>query len=655
MAGPVIFTRREFLQRTAAATALLAGAGLLEACSDDGPDRTAPSTTPELDRVVRVAVHPSIGIARVGNSPDSMFFGPELPGTLPVAPDGFKDAAGAMARQAARFRIYGYDDRGEVVRELTATDAAITWTVSVANKKAAWYDFDTAMDLPIAEPVTRRNDKVVGADRDGLVVAAGERSIAGPGAAPVALDGGRFLGTPVPLGELLTDELGRLVFVPAEGRGFAPGQAPLTTFSDNDGWCDDTCDGPVLATVAIGGRTLEADPGWVVVTPPNFGPGLVAGLVTAYDSARLGWDSVDPAGLAAEDVSFGDDVLPIFRRIVDLQWVNAGFLGSNGWGSDDHYLDPALLSQLADPTPASAPLRQRIFEQFRDPAYTTAQPDAVPQLYGDGVAIPSRSAYQWLTLTSIQHGHLAAWAAGRFIDDRGAPAPTTLDQLGPSDQPHALDRAGLDSCLGGAYHPGIEVPWTLRVPSMWAGPMRLRVRSTTVENPDYGDQLTPAVTMAADGPLAGSGPGDLTRWQGTPWHSDAASCRSGYEPRTSPVLPAFWPSRVPNHVLREVDYRTVVDTAAPTADRQAAFERRFDWERFVTAEDNTETLHNMVDRWADLGIVTEQPGPTDGAFPAVMKVETHVGFAAEPTVSWNAAGRESDPQVWDGAPVTTPS
>ena len=63
----------------------------------------------------------------------------------------------------------------------------------------------------------------------------------------------------------------------------------------------------------------------------------------------------------------------------------------------------------------------------------------------------------------------------------------------------------------------------------------------------------------------------------------------------------------------------------------------------------------MVDRWGDLGLVTEQPGPTDGAFPAVMKVETHVGFTSEPTVSWNAAGQESDPQVWDGAPVTTPS
>ena len=237
-----------------------------------------------------VAVHPAIGIARVGNSADSFFFGPELPGSLPVAPGGFKDAAGAIARQAARFRIFGYDAAGAVVQEITAADADITWTVSVANKKAAWYDFDRAMDLPVAVAVERRNADVTGADRERLVVAAGERSISGPAAAPVALDAGRFLDEPVPLGELLTDELGRLVFLPAEGRGYSPGQAPLTSFANNDGWSDDTCDGPVLATVTIGGRTLQAEPGWVVVAPPNYGPGLRAGLITGLRlvAPRLG-------------------------------------------------------------------------------------------------------------------------------------------------------------------------------------------------------------------------------------------------------------------------------------------------------------------------------------------------------------------------------
>ena len=147
--------------------------------------------------------------------------------------------------------------------------------MSVANTKAAWYEFDRAMDIPVATSVERRNADVV--DRQRLVVASGEVSVSGPAAAPVALDAGRFLDEPVPLGELLTDELGRLVFVPGEGRGYSPGQAPLTSFANNDGWCDDTCDGPVWATVTIGGRALPAEPGWVVVTQPNYGPGCAPG------------------------------------------------------------------------------------------------------------------------------------------------------------------------------------------------------------------------------------------------------------------------------------------------------------------------------------------------------------------------------------------
>jgi hypothetical protein len=243
----MIYTRREFLvQARVAATALVAGGGVLGACTDGAaprpstgtpppPSMSKPSTTPAsepspppstdpLAGVVFVAVHPAVGIARVGNSADSFFFGPEVPGSLPVAPGGFKDATGAIARQAARFRVFGYDAAGAVIQEITAADAVITWTVSVANKKAAWYDFDRAMDLPIAVAVNRRNADVTGADRWRLVVAAGERSISGPAAGPVALDAGRFLDEPVPLGVLLTDELGRLVFLPGDGRGYSPGR-----------------------------------------------------------------------------------------------------------------------------------------------------------------------------------------------------------------------------------------------------------------------------------------------------------------------------------------------------------------------------------------------------------------------------------------------
>src|SRR5271168_5082429 len=107
----------------------------------------------ELDEIVKVAIHPAIGIARVGNSPTDHFFGSEVPCEAPSDPNLFRDAQGRIKRQAVRFRIYGLNQRGEVVRELTAKDPGveITWKVHVANTKAAWFEFQMAFDIPAAK------------------------------------------------------------------------------------------------------------------------------------------------------------------------------------------------------------------------------------------------------------------------------------------------------------------------------------------------------------------------------------------------------------------------------------------------------------------------------------------------------------------------
>ena len=101
-------------------------------------------------RVVRAAIHPAIGVARVGNSPAGFFVGPEVTEPAPEKPGFYRDATGALKRQAARFRIYGYNAAGEVVGELTADTADIRWTVHVANRKAAWYQWTMALDIPEA-------------------------------------------------------------------------------------------------------------------------------------------------------------------------------------------------------------------------------------------------------------------------------------------------------------------------------------------------------------------------------------------------------------------------------------------------------------------------------------------------------------------------
>ena len=219
--------------------------------------------------ITSAAIHPAIGIARIGNSPSGYYLGPELPGTVPSAPGGFKDASGALKRQAARFRVYGLDRNGRVVGELTADEAEITWRAHLTNAKAAWYDFNTALDIPEAQPTPRRNATYVGAARDALIIDPGAREISGRDRGPVVFDGGTFLGVEAPLGELRTDDAGRLLVLGGSGQSFSPLGARLTTFANNDAWCDDASDGPVTATVRLGGRRLPVTPAWVVVGPPN--------------------------------------------------------------------------------------------------------------------------------------------------------------------------------------------------------------------------------------------------------------------------------------------------------------------------------------------------------------------------------------------------
>ena len=92
------------------------------------------------------AIHPSIGVARVGNSrrrdPSGWFVGPEVadPGFRPAPERTYRDPDGAIRRQAARFRVYETTREREggrplAVRELTGAEAEISWQVHLVNRK----------------------------------------------------------------------------------------------------------------------------------------------------------------------------------------------------------------------------------------------------------------------------------------------------------------------------------------------------------------------------------------------------------------------------------------------------------------------------------------------------------------------------------------
>jgi L-lysine epsilon oxidase-like protein len=611
---------------------------------------------PPYSKIVRAAIHPSIGVARIGSSEDEYFIGPEVIDPRPQPLGYYKDDKGALKREAARFRIYGYNEAGEVVTELTADNADILWTVHVANKKAAWYQFQLALDIPEAasssnlnpEPSHLRNSTAVEIDgvrriptREELTIDPGPRSIRGrnKSGTEYGFDTGKFFKKEVYLGELRTDEMGRLVYLGGHGAAasFLGPDVEPATFANNDGWHDDISDGPVKAEVSINGRPIPVDFAWVVVAPPNYAPQVKGGR-TMYD---LMFDTYVQEGRLPfpSEISFRRDIYPIFRRLNNLQWVNQGYAIQFGPGGRHNFADPQVIGRLADNSKEKAPaeFRLQVFNMFRDYDRDGESPVPWPWEYGDAMNIPpAETPRQNLALAPTQYQMLRKWANGDFMSDwspDGGTAAGTLDDVPLQERPAMLDRAALSFCLADAFHPGCEMTWIMRHGTLYMSPFRIRHRALNTAEPKYGSQLTQEMVLKPDGALYGQGPGTITRWMAVPWQTDTASCRSGYYAgfgaKYDPYLPTFWPARVPNHVLTEQDYEIVVDGTRPYDERVEAFGRRAVWLRGL-GSNYMEALASMIHDFDKLGVVEIRPGAEgDSYFPEVMLVESKPEFAED--------------------------
>lgn len=593
--------------------------------------------------IVRAAIHPAIGIARIGDSATEYYVGPQVTDP-PKAPPGFyRDPTGALKREAAQFRIYGYNAAGEVVRELTADNADIVWTVHVANLKAQWYEFQLALDIPdaIGQAMPRRNPDVPIPERDRLAIDPGPRSISGKsvsGGQEHAFDTGRFKDTVVPLGEIRTDAAGRLLFLGGLGKSASPSGAPIykpddpNSFNNANDWYDDVSDGPVTATVSINGRAVPVDHAWVVVAPPNYGSDVI-GWRTMYDLlvdtyVGNGWLPMP------QTVSFANDILPFLRRLSHLQWVNKGFAALFGKGGPMDFENAAFVVKLARApapgqrnTPADlwAELRRAVLNAFRPFGTTSYEPRLWPWLYGDAYGSSTAdSPLNVLSLPAVQQVMLQRWVDGDFVGDWDPDKlpPRSIDKVPLAAQPAMLDKAALHFCLADAFHPGCEMTWPVRHPSMYEKPFRFRLRPPGEPEPDYGSSLTPAIALQPGGPLYEQMPGSISRWMALPWQGDTAFCRSGYPPSFDPYVPSFWPARVPNQVLTEDDYKVVMDTTQPRDVRLAAFNNRAFWTRGLP-RNVVDAMMKMVAQFADMGVVEAREGfPFDPDFPPVIYVES---------------------------------
>jgi hypothetical protein len=598
--------------------------------------------------IAGIAIYPAIGVARVGNSPSEYFIGPEIPGQFPEDEKNYRDDAGCIKRQAARFRVYALDHKGRILSELTADDAKIRWTVHVANKKSEWYNFDQALDVPASQgkegestaiASLKRNANITDADRKGLIIDPGPRTIQGAsvnsdgGDAQYAFDTGQFMGTDVYLGELRTDEAGRLLFLGGRGHSASYNDSPLTTFANNETWHDDTSDGSVDVEVGLkDGRRFKAEGAWVLTAPPNYAPGVQA-FTTGYELLE---DVFTTAGTlpAVKTPEFYAHIYPTLKNLSLNQWVNAGIAREFGWGSGYDFENPGLIRQLADSSEASRPLRQIIFESFRNPDYAHMDANGWPALYGDAMTLDfsSTDPREWYAITPLQYRYLRLWAEGKFTVGK-TPSHKDWEALSPEEQANGLTEAALEETLGGPFHPGCEFTWPMRHAMMYDAPFRIKRREE--EKNDFGETLTFNIALAPDGPLGGSTPGDITRWMAVPWQTDTSSCLSAYKAYAGEYLPTFWPARVPNDVVTEQDYVTIMDKTASPNERVNAFspDERLKWLRGIAYDDKNPAnknpdYKNIITKftaggWHKVGIVLEKSGPEDTPlFPDKIWVET---------------------------------
>lgn len=347
------------------------------------------------------SIHPAIGVARVGNSPDEFFVGPERVGQVPQPPGGFKDDQCRVKRQAARFRVFARHDDGST-EEVTDAEADITWTVHLVNAKAAHPN--RGNPEPVAD----------------LTIDPGARTLTGPDQRQ-QLDTGRIhfggqAAVTVPLGEIRTDDANHLLVLGGRGAADSPAGHVIGGFWSNAGWYDDVSDGPVTAAITLRstGETPPVTSAWVLVAPPKFAPHLDS-VTTLYD--RVLQRMIDLGLLTAPTTtSYTRDVHPILQRARDMRWVENIF-GAHNWP------EPVTSQSQVD----------AIIARLR-PAGN------MPRLNGGDSA-----------LTATQRAHLQRWQAGTYDHDWvGAPGPET------TITPDGLDRAALEACVGGAFFPGIE-------------------------------------------------------------------------------------------------------------------------------------------------------------------------------------------------------
>lgn len=550
------------------------------------------------------SIHPSIGIGRLGNSHDAFYLAPETIGGLPIEADAegnplivngkpksvadFKDPSGRIKRQAATFKIYKTVNGKKVPVDLSDGNIEkIEWTVHVANKKAAWWNYvpllgdlmfgkynsyetwentPKAWNLKTTSWTQLRNSGVAKKQRQSLIIDPGPRSLDQPGKRsqfnaksapkdykhvsfpnPNAITQGLSVQT---LGEMRTDSKGNLLVLGAYGR--AGGSESITGFGGGDTWNDDIADGPVTAKLYLKGSSKPIElKAWVVIGSPKFAPELVNistwsdvvadlsikykdALPEAYNAKKWakneGWN---PDYL----VNYDKDIQPFLNRIADYQWVATV-------PSMTAFIRPAF--DVNDASEANRPNREKFLSYFRKPSAIRQADEKHPpgftggqnwQLFSDYSKEDPANGIPLMPLNSGTNS-----VRNNLIDKfsvltdtqyyalqqwaKGKFSSNTPGLTIPGIDP--LDEAAIGNCVGEPMCPGIEVTWNVRNPIIYDTPYVIKHRHDAAYYLKHGlspgaDECEP-VSWNAPGIGLGCEPGDLTKRMAIPWQADFYDC-----------------------------------------------------------------------------------------------------------------------------------
>ncbi len=586
------------------------------------------------------SIKPSIGVARLGNSPGQFCLSPDQIGGLPYEADAygnqlesienFKDAAGRVRRQGQPFKVY--DDEGNELTLDSPNVVSMEWSVHLANKKAAWYNYSELQGNMLygrengyeVQGVPLRNPNVTQlSDRQQLIIDPGPRTVSGAcqsaefdqASAPSDYDRVSFppstveYGTAIQtLGSLRTDSSGRLIVL--GGYGNAGGNEPLTSYGGSNTWHDDISDGPVYCTVTFNDGTSPVNlQAWCIVGSPDFAPEIV-------NISNLS-DTMLDVGVRCFDLvpelcrggtfnpnyraNFQRDILPIINRIGRYQWV-ANVQSMAAFASN--------IFDFSDNSQQNEARRQGYFSYFRRPDDksnpSNDQPQQILNLSDDENYFPmmplnsgSNSVsndiiVKFLSLNETQYFLLGQWANGLFDSD------PNYDDFPIS----SMDQAAVGNCVGLPMCPGIEVTWSVQNPTIYSSPY---VIFDQVGKGGYNSSgLHPSRDECYGG---GCEPGDLTKRMACPWQADFFQCTIQYINFTNPdvnktdgdnpvPLPPtyysyWWPPQSPWDVL------TGEITIAGQAENHMPAGQQMNYARGINS------FVQMVEHWSALAFIKD--------------------------------------------------